>query len=77
MTSLETIQVAERRVAGLQTQLAYVERGLRRAETLAKTADCARKNARALIVTAVVATVGLAVVSVVVRRRRRRKREQA
>jgi hypothetical protein len=73
MTSLETLKVVERRVSGLQTQLAYVERGLRNAETLAKVADCAKKNARTIIVTAAVATIGLAVVSVVVRRRRRRK----
>ena len=73
MTSLETIKAVESRVSGLQTQLAYVERRLRNAESLAKVADCAKQNARTIIVTAAVATVGLAVVSLVVRRRRRRK----
>ncbi len=75
-TTLETIQAAEQRVAALQTRLHYVDRGLRGAEAVAKTAQAAKKNTRTVVVCTAAAVVGIAVVALMMRRRRKRKRQE-
>ena len=76
MTTLETIQAAEQRVAAVQTRLQYLERGLRGAEAVAKTSAAAKKNTQTIGVCTAAAVVGVAVVALMMRRRRRRKRQE-
>jgi hypothetical protein len=74
MTTLEAIQATEQRVAKLQKRLSVVERGLRGAESVAKTSAAAKDNAQTIVACTAVALVGITLVALVVRRRRRRRK---